>query len=75
MTSQRVKGHALEHEGAPFKENSDGEPTRAGSSIMLTRGTGFALCSCGARSEVLDSAPKRKAWHRKHKDDVIVGRA
>lgn len=65
----RVKGHTLEGEGAAFK-STDGNQTvrsvRAGGS----GGTGFGLCSCGARSDVLRSSVLRRAWHRAHKIEM-----
>lgn len=54
-----VKGHTLRQEGAAYVEESAG--TRRGGWV------GFGLCSCGARSEVLDGNNKRKRWHREHK--------
>lgn len=63
----RLAGHELLAEGAAF--------FKQGRHILRaytnrTGGVGFARCSCGALSEVLDSGAKRKAWHRGHKDEL-----
>lgn len=66
----RVRGHTLIMEGAAYKD----DPTAFGKVGRVQWGTaggvGFALCSCGARSPIFDSASKRKAWHRNHKAEV-----
>lgn len=69
--SALVKGHTLRCEGAPF------ERIAQGGSIYARRlnnggvsGTGRALCSCGATSDVLESGGARKQWHREHKAAV-----
>lgn len=64
--SAPLSGHGLIREGAPFRDDG---------SMMIARshgtgGTGRGMCSCGALSEVLTSGNQRKAWHRKHKDEV-----
>lgn len=64
MIANRLAGHTLRSEGAPFS-------SIAGHSYQVrTTWTGRGLCSCGARSDVLDSNAKRKKWHRDHKDDI-----
>jgi hypothetical protein len=71
----RLAGHSLINEGAAFKD----DPTLRSKSRRViwntTSGVGFGLCSCGARSPILDSANMRKAWHRNHKDNVAIHRA
>ena len=65
----RVSGHTLTSEGAAYRVFGDSQyPKRV--QWNTTSGTGFALCSCGARSPILDSANLRKAWHRSHKAEV-----
>lgn len=68
MTSKRVPGHTLRHEGAPH----DTTGRRIGS-YWRTGSTGAARCSCGQQSDDLPSAAARKAWHRQHKLDVLTG--
>jgi hypothetical protein len=62
----RLKGHNLIGEGAPFNEFG----ARKGTSWVRTSGVGRAKCSCGALSDELDSANKRKQWHRDHKAEI-----
>lgn len=69
----RVVGHSLRSEGAAFYDFVGGGTARRGSNS--TSGKGFALCSCGARSPIFESANQRKAWHRSHKAEVAVRRA
>lgn len=64
--SNRMKGHALAAEGAPH----DLSGRRLSTIYGGVSGVGAALCSCGALSDVLDSANVRKAWHRKHKEQL-----
>ena len=68
FTTARVPGHELRAEGAAHVDRC-GRPYRES---MRLGGTGFAVCSCGARSETLDSNPKRKQWHREHKAAVLA---
>ena len=65
--SQRVPGHTLRLEGAPYDE--DGRLLTNGWNAS-PRGAGCGKCSCGALSDVLPSANARKQWHRDHKDRV-----
>ena len=58
-----VAGHALVGEGRPHDETGRDISGMWGS----TSGTGRAKCRCGALSDVLDSSPKRRVWHREHK--------
>lgn len=69
----RVAGHTLRNEGAAFEmwtafPQGEARPIRV--RWNGTSGIGFALCSCGARSPILNSANLRKAWHRNHKTEV-----
>jgi len=66
VTTQRVSGHELRNEGAPF----DARRHRIGI-VNRTSGEGRGLCSCGALSDVLGSGSKRKAWHREHKSEQL----
>jgi hypothetical protein len=62
-----VPGHGLVSEGLPHDD--EGYPLiRNGFSHG---GTGRAKCSCGTLSEILDSANKRKQWHRDHKNQIL----
>lgn len=71
MTSPlRVKGHTLRGEGAAFRNTSGGVVVQE--RWYSIAGSGFGLCSCGARSDILDSANQRKAWHRNHKSAVVA---
>ncbi len=73
MKQFRVKGHVLANEGAPFETYLvDGKPKRSGGPWGGISGMGCGLCSCGVMSEVLPSATKRKAWHRNHKDEILL---
>lgn len=58
VTSYRVPGHTLRNEGRlPYG----------------TWGTvGPAVCSCGWRSDMLETAAARKRAHRAHKGDVVA---
>lgn len=62
----RLSGHELLSEGAPY----DGKKRRISSYYGGVSGEGRALCSCGALSDFLSSANKRKAWHRAHKEEI-----
>jgi hypothetical protein len=62
MRANRLAGHILPNEGRIF-----------GNGIGYPQAEGVARCSCGATSEVLQSANARKAWHRAHKDAVRNG--
>ena len=59
-----LKVHSLLAEGAAF-EWVDGQPSRVRWNSVS--GTGVGVCSCGATSMIVDSAAKRKEWHRLHK--------
>lgn len=67
MKSTRIPGHALISEGAAH--DADGRrlycPNNSG-------GSGRALCSCGALSEVLPSGAARKRWHALVHKPVMV---
>lgn len=61
--SGRVPGHTLAFEGAAHDDHG----------VRLhhhTGNPGRAKCSCGELSDELPSGTARKAWHRRHKDDV-----
>lgn len=64
-----VKGHGLCCEGAAYSRGEGGQ-RHIRSRWNSTSGVGYALCSCGATSDILDSANLRKAWHREHKVEV-----
>lgn len=64
----RVIGHTLAFEGAAHDEH--------GNRLHLHTGNaGRGKCSCGELSDVLASGTARRAWHRKHKDDVAKAQA
>lgn len=67
VTSTRVKGHALAHEGAPHTK--DGR-IACGSFFIRTAGEGCGKCECGELSPVMPSANARKTWHQRHKQEV-----
>ena len=70
MKNTRVPGHALWNEGAPFRWGGR-IPVRVDRGWrMASSGEGFALCSCGATSDVLQTGAARKRWHAQHKIDV-----
>lgn len=69
--SNRLSGHTLRYEGAPF--SADGTLIYDGMHVG-TSGEGRAKCSCGALSPVLSSGAQRKAWHRQHKAAIAAGR-
>ena len=67
--NSRVAGHELQAEGAAYQKSAFHRyPYRV--RTIGTGGLGFGLCSCGARSGVLNSGNLRKAWHRNHKAEV-----
>jgi len=71
--STEVKGHGLQHEGAPFKRVL-GKWVR----VNLRGGVGGegrGMCSCGAYSPKLNSGAARKRWHRDHKSAVAAPKA
>ncbi|UFU14610.1 hypothetical protein LQK89_02610 [Curtobacterium sp. C1] len=74
--STRLADHELASEGAPYRPGTRrGQHTRARDLGTYTvAGTGYALCSCGAHSDVLTSGRQRKAWHREHKASVLLTR-
>jgi hypothetical protein len=57
--------HGLVGEGAPMNDHG----YRIGR-LNSTSGSGRARCACGELSSIFDSAAKRKAWHREHKDSI-----
>jgi hypothetical protein len=59
---RRIVGHGLHRQGDPVL---DTDPRLPGWS-------GRALCNCGAQSPILTSNRQRKAWHRRHKADVLA---
>ena len=66
-----VPGHYLVAEGAAFED-----PYGTGTFNYRVRGNsvsgrGVGKCSCGERSEVLDSGAQRRLWHRDHKNDIL----
>ena len=63
--STRLAGHGLLNEGAGWVVLSDGSYHRNRYDRF-----GFARCSCGATSGVLESNGQRKRWHREHKDSI-----
>ena len=67
MIANRLAGHELRREGAPFAKTPGGGRGRY---EVRSTNIGQALCSCGVMSDVLDSNTKRKKWHRDHKDDI-----
>lgn len=66
MIANRLAGHTLRSEGAPFVRLGAGPRGTYRPNGRIGRG----LCSCGVMSDVLDSNAKRKKWHRDHKDDI-----
>lgn len=69
-TSERVRGHALEWEGAAMVWWDDGEG--GGHWRGYHGAAGAARCTCGGRSPDLPSDGARKRWHRRHKADVLA---
>lgn len=67
--TNRIEGHALIFEGAPF-DDSKRRVGRYGASSVAGEGRG--LCECGVLSDILPSAYRRKMWHRNHKANVGV---
>lgn len=70
MDTSRVPGHTLASEGAPYVVNIEKQTVRARGGG--SGGTGRALCSCGALSEILHSGRARKDWHRAHKAEMAA---
>ena len=70
MNANRLAGHTLASEGAPYLLNEQGEMQRQWKRYGGVSGEGRGLCSCGATSEILPSAYRRKKWHRAHKAEV-----
>jgi hypothetical protein len=64
--SNRMPGHELVAEGAPH----DPKGRRVSTIYGGVSGAGCAKCSCGELSPGLDSANKRKLWHRAHKEEL-----
>lgn len=60
-----TSGHGLLFEGAPHAQDHSGRVVRT--NTWGVGGWGRGVCRCGAMSDMLDSANKRKAWHRAHK--------
>lgn len=75
---QRVSGHTLAFEGAPYSSPECGHGACTDESRVLrlhsmwggVGGDGHGRCSCGAESDHLTSGAARKAWHREHKRQV-----
>jgi len=61
----RLVGHALFNEGAPFDNN--GRRIWPGNDPYPQ---GRGQCECGEKSAVEVSAAARKRWHREHKQAV-----
>lgn len=61
----QVERHTLRFEGAPHDDQGNRITTNLFG--IGVGGEGRAKCSCGALSEVLPSANKRRSWHRTHK--------
>lgn len=70
VSVNRVPGHTLRAEGAPHVVDETGEVVRVYRAWGSVGGFGRGLCSCGELSPLLDSAHKRKQWHREHKAEV-----
>jgi hypothetical protein len=69
MASTRLAGHALQHEGKPYKPGELNPWLRA-----YGTSSGAGLCECGETSPVLGSDAARKRWHRDvHKPQVRAG--
>jgi hypothetical protein len=61
--------HTLRFEGAPHDDK--GFRITIGRFPYGVGGEGRAKCSCGALSEVLPSANRRRSWHRSvHKAEI-----
>lgn len=72
MTTQRVTGHTLRNGGAPHVVSETGQTVRVWNGYGGVGGYGRGLCSCGALSDLLDSAHQRKKWHREHKAEALA---
>lgn len=59
MTTTRIAGHGLRHEGRHW--------TAAG---YVSGGMAPGVCECGEKSAPLPSAAARKRWHRDHKAEI-----
>lgn len=64
-----LRAHGLCNEGSPHDDN--GQRILVGL-VATTGGLGRAKCTCGALSEVLASAARRRVWHRQHKAVVAA---
>ena len=69
--STRLAGHGLWSEGWPVEKTPGHGP--GWRSLTRRAGPGRALCECGEMSPVLDSANKRKRWHKEHKEQARTG--
>lgn len=67
----RVKGHALISEGAAYQDDPTAFAKKGRVAWSTIAGKGYGLCQCGAQSPILGSAGARKAWHRKHKAELM----
>ena len=76
--NERLHGHSLLNEGAPFASRRPNAPgaQRVGKRWFErlhrrgTGGEGVGVCSCGESSFVLRSGAARQHWHRGHKDTM-----
>ncbi len=59
----RLAGHGLRNEGRLYVEVWG----------YVSAVAGRATCECGAKSDVLPNAARRKSWHRAHKDEIRHG--
>lgn len=72
MIVNRVPGHTLLNEGAPFERVVDEVFVRTRRiNTNGVGGEGRGVCSCGTFSDILPSAGRRKSWHREHKKAVL----
>lgn len=77
MVSQRLPGHTLRDEGAPFSAPSC-DLDRCAEAFGVKNvapyggisGPGHATCSCGEQSDHRPSGAARRRWHRQHKNDI-----
>jgi hypothetical protein len=68
VKNTRLSGHALRHEGKPFRRGG-----RTGNDWVRHYGNdrqGFGLCECGATSPELATDAARRRWHVNHKAEV-----
>ena len=76
MTTLRVPGHGLQHEGRPvLLQGCCGYPDGANHRQRNAYDQhGHALCSCGETSEHHLTSADRQRWHRAHKTEVTTSR-